>query len=243
MTFNSSVSDVLPWKFTPQQREISVYPGETALAFYTATNTSDQDIIGVATYSVTPGQVAPYFSKIQCFCFEEQRLRAGETVDMPVFFYLDPDMLDDFNMRKVTTVTLNYTFFSKFRAPGVVWVLFGWLTMAQRRGMMIMEPSRRPRHRSLGKAVQMYALCRPNVIIEPGTTPLFLISKWENHIKRDVVRMGNSAPACMIDTHSLSHYIHEETRQNHPNRAFIHCTNSDILNLTSALCLEVTYEL
>lgn len=114
VTFNSSVSDVLPWKFTPQQREVSVLPGETALAFYTATNTSDQDIIGVATYSVTPAQVAPYFSKIQCFCFEEQRLRAGETVDMPVFFYLDPDMLEDFNMRKVKTVTLNYTFFSEF---------------------------------------------------------------------------------------------------------------------------------
>lgn len=90
-----------------------VLPGETALAFYTATNTSDQDIIGVATYSVTPAQVAPYFSKIQCFCFEEQRLNAGETVDMPVFFYLDPDLLNDFNMRNVKTVTLNYTFFSK----------------------------------------------------------------------------------------------------------------------------------
>lgn len=124
VTFNSSVSDVLPWKFTPQQKEVRVLPGETALAFYTATNTSDQDIIGVATYSVTPAQVAPYFSKIQCFCFEEQRLNAGETVDMPVFFYLDPDLLNDFNMRGVKTVTLNYTFFKarydnngKFMAP------------------------------------------------------------------------------------------------------------------------------
>ena len=88
-------------------------PGETALAFYTATNKSDSDIIGVATYSVTPAQVAPYFSKIQCFCFEEQRLNAGETVDMPVFFYLDPDMLNDLNMRGVETVTLSYTFFSE----------------------------------------------------------------------------------------------------------------------------------
>ena len=70
ITFNGSVSDVLPWKFTPQQREVRVLPGETALAVYTATNKSDDDIIGVATYSVTPGQVAPYFSKIQCFCFE-----------------------------------------------------------------------------------------------------------------------------------------------------------------------------
>lgn len=114
MTFNASVSDILPWKFTPQQREVRVLPGETALAFYTATNTSDKDIIGVATYSVTPGQTAPYFSKIQCFCFEEQRLNAGETVDMPVFFYLDPDLLNDLNMKGVETVTLSYTFFSKW---------------------------------------------------------------------------------------------------------------------------------
>ncbi|TPX15220.1 uncharacterized protein E0L32_004778 [Thyridium curvatum] len=111
VTFNASVSDLLPWKFVPQQREVRVLPGETALAFYTATNKSDKDIIGVATYSVTPGQVAPYFSKIQCFCFEEQRLNAGETVDMPVFFYLDPDMLNDLNMKGVETVTLSYTFF------------------------------------------------------------------------------------------------------------------------------------
>ncbi|KAF9768954.1 hypothetical protein IL306_013687 [Fusarium sp. DS 682] len=114
VTFSASVSDVLPWKFVPQQREVRVLPGETALAFYKATNTSDQDIIGVATYSVTPAQCAPYFSKIQCFCFEEQRLNAGETVDMPVFFYLDPDLLNDMNMRGVETVTLSYTFFSRF---------------------------------------------------------------------------------------------------------------------------------
>ncbi|TGJ86837.1 hypothetical protein E0Z10_g1939 [Xylaria hypoxylon] len=111
VTFNASVSDVLPWKFVPQQREVRVLPGETALAFYTATNRSDNDIIGVATYSVTPAQVAPYFSKIQCFCFEEQRLNAGETVDMPVFFYLDPDLLEDLNMRGINEVTLSYTFF------------------------------------------------------------------------------------------------------------------------------------
>jgi len=111
ITFNGSVSDVLPWKFTPQQREVRVLPGETALAFYTATNKSDEDIIGVATYSVTPGQVAPYFSKIQCFCFEEQRLNAGETVDMPVFFYIDPDFVNDPNMRGIEQVTLSYTFF------------------------------------------------------------------------------------------------------------------------------------
>ncbi|RCI14291.1 hypothetical protein L249_6110 [Ophiocordyceps polyrhachis-furcata BCC 54312] len=124
VTFHASVSDELPWKFVPQQRDVRVLPGETALAFYTAENRGDRDIIGVATYSVTPAQCAPYFSKIQCFCFEEQRLNAGETVDMPVFFYLDPDLLTDLNMRGVETVTLNYTFFKarydnngRFKAP------------------------------------------------------------------------------------------------------------------------------
>jgi cytochrome c oxidase assembly protein subunit 11 len=109
--FNGSVSDVLPWKFTPQQREVRVLPGETALAFYTATNKSDADIIGVATYSVTPPQVAPYFSKIQCFCFEEQKLNANETVDMPVFFFIDPEFIKDPAMRRIETITLSYTFF------------------------------------------------------------------------------------------------------------------------------------
>ncbi|KAI9791423.1 MAG: Cytochrome c oxidase assembly protein cox11, mitochondrial [Peltula sp. TS41687] len=111
ITFNGSVSDILNWKFTPQQREVRVLPGETALAFYTATNRSDEDIIGIATYSVTPGQVAPYFSKIQCFCFEEQRLNAGETVDMPVFFFIDPEFLKDPQMKGIDTITLSYTFF------------------------------------------------------------------------------------------------------------------------------------
>jgi cytochrome c oxidase assembly protein subunit 11 len=73
----------------------------------------------VATYSVTPGQVAPYFSKIQCFCFEEQRLNAGETVDMPVFFYIDPDFVNDPNMRGIEQVTLSYTFFSKSSRAGL----------------------------------------------------------------------------------------------------------------------------
>lgn len=103
---------MLPWKFTPQQREVRVLPGETALAFYTATNKGPNDIIGVATYSVTPGQVSPYFSKIQCFCFEEQRLNAGETVDMPVFFFIDPEFVNDPAMKGIETITLSYTFFS-----------------------------------------------------------------------------------------------------------------------------------
>ncbi|CCJ30117.1 unnamed protein product [Pneumocystis jirovecii] len=84
VTFNADVSDTLEWKFVPLQKEIYVLPGETALAFYTAHNKSDHDIIGISTYSVSPPQAASYFSKIACFCFEEQKLNSGESVDMPV---------------------------------------------------------------------------------------------------------------------------------------------------------------
>lgn len=131
ITFNGSVSDILPWKFTPQQREVRVLPGETALAFYTATNRSEADIIGVATYSVTPAQVAPYFSKIQCFCFEEQKLNAGETVDMPVFFFIDPEFAKDPNMRGIDTITLSYTFFkAKYDRNGVLTTIPGAMMAA-----------------------------------------------------------------------------------------------------------------
>jgi hypothetical protein len=122
---------------------VHVLPGETALAFYTATNKSETDIIGVATYSVTPAQMAPYFSKIQCFCFDEQRLNAGETVDMPVFFYLDPDLLRDINLKGVETVTLSYTFFSKTAFSRSTRQHL--LTVFQRLSMTIMGNSDRPR--------------------------------------------------------------------------------------------------
>ncbi|ANB13271.1 Cox11p [Sugiyamaella lignohabitans] len=111
VTFSSEVSGAVPWTFKPQQREVQVLPGETALAFYKAKNISDTDIIGMATYSVVPEKVAPYFSKIQCFCFEEQMLRAGEEVDMPVFFFIDPDFAKDPSVAKIDDIVLHYTFF------------------------------------------------------------------------------------------------------------------------------------
>ncbi|KAI9290885.1 hypothetical protein K502DRAFT_309996 [Neoconidiobolus thromboides FSU 785] len=109
--FTSSMSDSLNWEFTPQQREITVVPGESALAFYTAKNLADEDIIGVSTYNVVPQQAGIYFNKIQCFCFEEQKLQAGEEVDMPIFFFIDPDFLDDIILKNVDTISLSYTFF------------------------------------------------------------------------------------------------------------------------------------
>ena len=91
--------------------KMKVIPGETALAFYTAKNNSDKAIIGVATYNVIPSKAALYFNKIQCFCFEEQRLEPGEEVDMPVFFFIDPEMLNDPSLCNVNNIILSYTFF------------------------------------------------------------------------------------------------------------------------------------
>ncbi|KAK7690906.1 hypothetical protein QCA50_006009 [Cerrena zonata] len=113
--FNADTSDALPWSFTPQQRIVSVLPGETSLAFYKAKNDSTQDIIGIATYNVTPDRIAPYFAKVECFCFEEQKLLAGEEVDMPLLFFIDKDVLDDPACRNLDDVVLSYTFFKARR--------------------------------------------------------------------------------------------------------------------------------
>ena len=111
VTFNTDVSGSLPWSFKPVQKHVTVLAGQTALAFFEATNHSSEPIIGVATYNVVPNAAGAYFNKIQCFCFDEQRLLPGETVDMPVFFYIDPDFLQDRRMGKLETMTLSYTFF------------------------------------------------------------------------------------------------------------------------------------
>lgn len=87
-----------------------VHPGETALAFYTATNKTQHPIVGVSTYSIEPYIVGPHFNKIQCFCFEEQILYPGETVDMPVFFFIDPDISDDPDNIGTSNITLAYNF-------------------------------------------------------------------------------------------------------------------------------------
>uniref|UniRef100_A0A7N0TRX5 Cytochrome c oxidase assembly protein n=1 Tax=Kalanchoe fedtschenkoi TaxID=63787 RepID=A0A7N0TRX5_KALFE len=109
--FNADVADGMQWKFIPTQREVRVKPGESALAFYTAENKSSTPITGVSTYNVTPMRAAVYFNKIQCFCFEEQRLLPGEEVDMPVFFYIDPEFETDPRMDGINNIILSYTFF------------------------------------------------------------------------------------------------------------------------------------
>ncbi|RDX86803.1 Cytochrome c oxidase assembly protein COX11, mitochondrial, partial [Mucuna pruriens] len=109
--FNADIADGMPWKFVPTQREVRVKPGESALAFYTAENKSSTPITGVSTYNVTPMKAAVYFNKIQCFCFEEQRLLPGEQIDMPVFFYIDPEFETDPKMNGINNIILSYTFF------------------------------------------------------------------------------------------------------------------------------------
>ena len=109
--FNADVAHDLPWAFQPEQRQLEVRIGEQNLAFYRASNRSDRPIVGQATYNVTPFKAGPYFSKIACFCFEEQTLQPGEEVDMPVSFYVDPAILHDPSTQDVHTITLSYTFF------------------------------------------------------------------------------------------------------------------------------------
>ncbi|XP_034413971.1 cytochrome c oxidase assembly protein COX11, mitochondrial [Cyclopterus lumpus] len=111
ISFNADTHASLQWNFRPQQTEIYVVPGETALAFYRAKNPTNKPIIGISTYNVVPFDAGQYFNKIQCFCFEEQRLNPHEEVDMPVFFYIDPEFDEDPRMARVDTITLSYTFF------------------------------------------------------------------------------------------------------------------------------------
>jgi cytochrome c oxidase assembly protein Cox11 len=118
--FDTSVAPNLPWKFTPVQRSIKLRLGEEGLAFFTAKNLSDHDIVGHATFNVTPEKVGIYFKKIQCFCFNEERLAAGQEVQMPVTFFVDPRLATDPDTEEVHEITLSYTFFQSRRPEGAI---------------------------------------------------------------------------------------------------------------------------
>ncbi|GGG97457.1 MAG TPA: cytochrome c oxidase assembly protein [Oceanicaulis sp.] len=109
--FDASRSRGFPWEFEPLQRDMTVRVGETALAFYRVTNPTDEPVTGIATYNVTPFKMGPYFAKLECFCFTEQTLGPGESMEMPVVFFIDPLMDEERRMDDVQTVTLSYTFF------------------------------------------------------------------------------------------------------------------------------------
>lgn len=111
ITFISNTARSMPWKFTPKMKYLTVRPGQSALAFYHAYNPTDREIIGMSTYNIIPAKAASYFNKIQCFCFEEQRLGPKEEVEMPVFFYIDPEFASDPGMESVDEIVLSYTFF------------------------------------------------------------------------------------------------------------------------------------
>ncbi|PCJ69423.1 MAG: cytochrome c oxidase assembly protein [Rhodobiaceae bacterium] len=118
--FDSNVNRSLAWDFAPAQVSQELKVGETGLAFFRATNLSDKVLVGTATFNVTPQAAGYYFNKIDCFCFTEQVLQPGETVDMPVTYFIDPEIADDKNLDYVHTITLSYTFFPKQAAATTV---------------------------------------------------------------------------------------------------------------------------
>jgi cytochrome c oxidase assembly protein subunit 11 len=108
--FDANTSGI-PWDFHPVARSMTIKIGATAEAHYSATNKFDRTTTGRATFNVEPEQAGAYFNKVQCFCFSETTLKGGETLDMPVVFYVDPDIVDDPELKNVKTITLSYTMF------------------------------------------------------------------------------------------------------------------------------------
>lgn len=109
--FDSNVAPKLKWSFGPEEHVQRVAVGARDMAFYNAKNLSDKPITGTATFNVTPASAGQYFTKIQCFCFTEQTLQPGESVRMPVIFYVDPAILKDPDAKDISEITLSYTFF------------------------------------------------------------------------------------------------------------------------------------
>jgi cytochrome c oxidase assembly protein subunit 11 len=115
--FDASLERDMPWEFKPVQREIEIRIGATGLAFYEAYNPTDKPVAGTASYNVTPYEAGGFFSKIDCFCFEEQILMPGERVQMPVTFFVDPEIVEDRDAKYTKVITLSYTFYEKEITP------------------------------------------------------------------------------------------------------------------------------
>jgi cytochrome c oxidase assembly protein subunit 11 len=111
INFYADTDAGLPWEFKPEAHSVKIQVGQQGLTAYTAKNEGPEAITGTAVFSVTPEKAGKYFHKTQCFCFGEQTLKAGEAVNMPVVFYVDPGFADDPDMDGITTITLSYTFY------------------------------------------------------------------------------------------------------------------------------------
>ena len=109
--FDANTHPGLPWRFEPEQTRVTVPPGAQTKIFYRATNLSARTITAQAAYNVSPDQVGKYFKKIQCFCFTEQTLKPGQSVDMPVLFFVDPAIEKDPDTKDIDEITLSYTFY------------------------------------------------------------------------------------------------------------------------------------
>jgi cytochrome c oxidase assembly protein subunit 11 len=117
--FDANVNSALPWSFTPVQQTMDVKIGETALAFFKATNRAAVPVTGQAGFNVAPELAGRYFTKIECFCFKRQTLQAGQSVEMPVTFFVDPKIVDDDETKDISEITLSYTFYRSDNNPGL----------------------------------------------------------------------------------------------------------------------------
>ena len=117
--FDANVDHDLPWTFAPVERVVEVKIGETTLAFFKAANTSNAPVAGTAVFNVVPERAARYFNKIECFCFKEQTLAPGASIEMPVTFFVDPKIVDDEDTKNISEITLSYTFYRTGEGTGL----------------------------------------------------------------------------------------------------------------------------
>ena len=109
--FDANVEKALPWTFAPDVRSMNVRIGESALTFFRAHNDTDKPVTGTAGFNVAPASAGKYFAKVECFCFQEQTLAAGQSIEMPVSFFVDPKIVDDESTKNIEEITLSYTFY------------------------------------------------------------------------------------------------------------------------------------
>ncbi len=115
--FDANTASSLDWNFAPEQREVSLKLGETMVINYVAKNLSDEPIVGMASFNVTPQATGVFFNKVECFCFTDTYIEPGGTLEMPVVFYVDPDMDKEEAMKSLNTITLSYTFYESDTTP------------------------------------------------------------------------------------------------------------------------------